>query len=310
MSAGLSFALAACLVASPAGAVEAYLRQRGDQGPLSIAEQELIDLRFQEEARAQRELNQLRERGEAESKESQVGLCATPFGVDVVGITETVALIGATVSGISARLRKQELEKLNEQLRQVNQQLRQQARVGTLYAPGLSYAPSHTVAASAVVTVPPEATAEAWQPLAPSTAGGSSAGAASAALVDASLDEPLDECRAALREGKRLLKDGNGPSALVRFEKAHLLSRANGNKVQERRALRGLAASHKIMGNYKKAITYLEKVLEVSNTMDDHLGDADAYGVIADCYTLLNDYEMAAKFYDRYIEAMAKDGPV
>lgn len=44
--------------------------------------------------------------------------------------------------------------------------------------------------------------------------------------------------------------------------------------------------------------------------MDDHLGDADAYGVIADCYTLLNDYEMAAKFYDRYIEAMAKDGPV
>lgn len=40
--------------------MEAYLRQRGDQGPLSIAEQELIDLRFQEEARAQRELNQLR----------------------------------------------------------------------------------------------------------------------------------------------------------------------------------------------------------------------------------------------------------
>ena len=39
-----------------------------------------------------------------------MGLCATPFGVDVVGITETVALIGATVSGISARLRKQELE--------------------------------------------------------------------------------------------------------------------------------------------------------------------------------------------------------
>lgn len=52
------------------------------------------------------------------------------------------------------------LQKLNEQLRQVNQQLRQQARVGTLYAPGLSYAPSHTVAASAVVTVPPEATGE------------------------------------------------------------------------------------------------------------------------------------------------------
>lgn len=51
-------------------------------------------------------------------------LCATPFGVDVVGITEFVALTGALVGGISARRRKQELERLNEQLRTINTQLR------------------------------------------------------------------------------------------------------------------------------------------------------------------------------------------
>jgi hypothetical protein len=129
-------------------------------------------------------------------------LCATPFGVDVVGITELFALVGgiyavhltntrahththrrypanvnrsakacfnvtpdilpvyqnsptiatasnplkrlfklcikvgAVVGGVSARQRKDELERLNEQLRKINLSLRQQARAGTLYAPG------------------------------------------------------------------------------------------------------------------------------------------------------------------------------
>jgi len=46
-------------------------------------------------------------------------LCVTPFGVDIVGITELVALVGALVGGITARQRKAELERLNEQLRKV-----------------------------------------------------------------------------------------------------------------------------------------------------------------------------------------------
>ena len=44
--------------------------------------------------------------------------------------------IGALVGGIVARQRKEEVEKLNEQLRKINLQLRQQARAGTIYAPG------------------------------------------------------------------------------------------------------------------------------------------------------------------------------
>lgn len=38
-------------------------------------------------------------------------------------------------------------------------------------------------------------------------------------------------------------------------------------------------------------------------------GDADAYGVIADCYTDLGEYEKAAQFYDRYIDTMNREGP-
>ncbi len=72
----------------------------------------------------------------------QVGkLCATPFGIDVVGITEVTALIGALVGGITARKRKDEVERLNEQLRSINLSLRQQARAGTVYAPGEAQAP-------------------------------------------------------------------------------------------------------------------------------------------------------------------------
>lgn len=69
----------------------------------------------------------------------QIGkLCATPFGIDIVGITEFVALVGALVGGITARQRKAELERLNEQLRKINLSLRQQARAGTVYAPGVA----------------------------------------------------------------------------------------------------------------------------------------------------------------------------
>lgn len=40
------------------------------------------------------------------SNTNSYALCATPFGVDVVGITEFIALLGALTGGIAARQRK------------------------------------------------------------------------------------------------------------------------------------------------------------------------------------------------------------
>ena len=54
-------------------------------------------------------------------------------------------------AGVAARQRKAELERLNEQLRKINMSLRQQARAGTVYAPGLNYAPIPSFAAAAPV---------------------------------------------------------------------------------------------------------------------------------------------------------------
>lgn len=57
------------------------------------------------------ELQQKRIDAELLSRSSQDGkLCATPYGVDVVGITEAIALAGALFGGISSRQRKREVE--------------------------------------------------------------------------------------------------------------------------------------------------------------------------------------------------------
>jgi hypothetical protein len=83
------------------------------------------------------EIARARTEAEADASRSAAGkLCATPYGIDVVGITEAIALLGATVGGVSARQRKVELEEVNEKLRAINISLRQQARAGVVYAPG------------------------------------------------------------------------------------------------------------------------------------------------------------------------------
>ena len=223
---------------------------------------------------------------EAQARSSLVGgqtLCVTPFGVDVVGITEAVALIGALVGGLSARQRKQELEELNVKLRAINVNLRQQARSsGVTYAPGLTYVPTGGTGSD-------------------SNANGA---AAAATLTAAPEVTELSETRSALKEGRRLLKEGEAPGAMVQFKKALLLSRQTSNRVQERRAVRGLAACKRENGDVKGSIEDYLKVLEISQEIGDYTGDADAYGVIADLYTDLGELEKAGKYYDRYINAL------
>jgi hypothetical protein len=121
-----------------------------------------------------------------------------------------IAFIGALVGGLVARQRKQETERLNEQLRRINMQLRQQARAGTIYAPGLSYAPVNrsSVAPSAVATpeaVTAEASASATAVAAPATLGS----------TDEATTPEQEACRDVLREGKRLLRSQQGMLATM-----------------------------------------------------------------------------------------------
>jgi tetratricopeptide (TPR) repeat protein len=65
-----------------------------------------------------------------------------------------------------------------------------------------------------------------------------------------------------------------------------------------------------MQGQLRAAIQHLTRVLEISQEMDDHVGDADACGTIADVYTELGQFDTAAQYYDKYIERMTTDGPV
>jgi len=286
-----------------------FLTKTGARGLLAEEEERLYRLRLQKEAEVVKELD--RARAELLADEAFPGrtgqLCATPFGVDVVGITTAVGLIGAAVGGFSARARKDEVEALNNQLRKINMSLRQQARAGTVYAPGLNYAPQPLGGggggggATATAVAPAPAALAPPPPPAP---------AASTTLDEDDAGPELRACVAALREGKRLLKAGEGPPALVRFEKALMLAEAIGDTIHEKRAVRGLAAASRLNGDRRSAIKHLERVLALSRATRDHVGDADAFGTIADLYTELGAFEKAAEYYDRYISRMATDGPV
>ena len=98
---------------------------------LKDEEAKLKALRFEREAERVREINEIRALEEQKAR-AQVAegntLCVTPFGVDVVGITQTVALVGAIGAGLTSNARKAEIAELNEKLRLVNSTLRAQIR--------------------------------------------------------------------------------------------------------------------------------------------------------------------------------------
>ncbi len=77
----------------------------GGKGLLADEEQRLFKLRQEKEEQVQREISKQRQMFEREAKDGQLDkLCATPFGVDVVGITEFIALTGALVGGTPSAL--------------------------------------------------------------------------------------------------------------------------------------------------------------------------------------------------------------
>ena len=81
---------------------------------LRAEEAKAIEMRYMKEGEAQAELNRLREESESKSREQVLAgktLCVTPFGIDIVGITEFVALAGAIASGLSVNQKKEEIER-------------------------------------------------------------------------------------------------------------------------------------------------------------------------------------------------------
>ena len=202
-------------------------------------------------------------------------LCVTPFGIDVVGITEAMALVGAVASGISANQKKEEIVQLNEKLRKINQGLMATSRPK-----------GEVVATNGVVAVVDEpavgASVDDWD----------------------SLSDDMKELKLNLRQGRKDLRNEDAQSAMNSFKKAIMLSRVVGDLVSLRRATRGLGAAKRMMGDRQGAIAALKDVLTISTELMDSTGDMDALGAIADLYAELGDLENAGRYYDLYLNQM------
>lgn len=109
------------------------------------------------------------------------------------------------LSGLVARQRKAELQRLNEQLRQINAALRRQAKIES-YAPSLSYAPvGARIAESEVIN-----------------------------------DPRKEELIYHLKNGKNFLRNQAPEKAFVEFKTALELAQNVNDPIEEKKAARGL----------------------------------------------------------------------
>ena len=300
-------------------------------------EAKLKALRFEREAESMREINSRRALEESKARQQVADgktLCITPFGIDVVGITQTVALVGAIGAGLTSNARKAEIAELNEKLRAVNQTLRAQVRPsGPGGAPQVVFPDGGVGGPSSKGGGGPSSSNEASSDTEASANDDPSQTAGASPLDSLDLEDELAraahaqrvasgesseesfpaesesqaETKRALRDGRALLKE-DAPGAYRRaqekFELALTMARMLGDRVQMRRATRGISASRRGLGDGKGAIEGLKRVLEISKEIGDYTGDTDALGAIADIYTEIGDLENAGKYYDLYLDAL------
>lgn len=248
------------------------------------------------------------ERIEANSRDAVArgeALCVTPSGVDIVGITELLALIGATASGIRARQQKIVVDELNEKLRAINQSLTSRSKRNPV---GLGASLGYTGVQMAGTPVDSPMSASMSELAEGSTKNNGDDASKEGKKTDFAVgpddstdDSDYDETRVNLKKGRQFLREKSYREAISSFEKALALSRMNGDQIKMRRAVRGLGATKKAMGEFQEAIKYMEEVLDISKAIKDYTGDMDAVGSIADMYTELGDLEKAGEYYDMYL---------
>ena len=198
------------------------------------------------------------ERIEANSRDAVArgeALCVTPSGVDIVGITELLALIGATASGIRARQQKIVVDELNEKLRAINQSLTTRSKRNPA---GMGASLGYTGVQMAGTPVDSPMSASVSELAAGSTKNNGDDASKEGKKTDFAVgpddsadDIEYDETRVNLKKGRQLLREKSYREAISSFEKALALSRMNGDQIKMRRAVRGLGATKKAMGEFQ-----------------------------------------------------------
>ena len=233
--------------------------------------------------RAGRRLAQLRAREEAEARAAAAPAPARrAAAVNRMGSLGTspavtallsVALVGSTVTGSLAGRRRRQLEALTARMKELNLRLR--TREGDLRAVLASF-----------------------------DAGPSSGGPG---RDDDAAAAEADPMVAYLQSGKQALREGRAGDAAALLREGLGLAESAGNPEARRSALLGLAAAEQQRGDLAAALELLFKVAGASLELEEAGGSCDVYGLIADVYTEMGNYEEAGVWYDKAIAGMDAD---
>lgn len=194
--------------------------------------------------------------------------------IELIVLGQFVGFIGASVSGIEARKRKAEIEFLNKRLLEVNKELRKELREGKA---GQYRSPKKT------------------------------------ALNKEGLSDEQNQAReqvvTLMRNGKKQLKVKNATESRHCFEQSLVAIENAGSALDSpwkayRKTYRGLGAALQLEGKNKDALECMQKVLKLCEEHNDQECKGDTLGVIADIYTDLGEIELAAKYYDEYIQML------
>lgn len=216
---------------------------------------------------------------------------AHPLSLTMAAVTllEAAALVGAVVTGILARKRRQQLEETNGKLRRINAELRRQKEAA---AP------------------PEEAQLAAHRTVLERSLGAPSA--AHPVETYGSLKTSLARARRAVEEGLRdaraALAAGGPAQALALLEEALQTSRDIKDSRAERAVVRLRARALRAGGDLPASLNALQRVLELNATVGEAgEGDADTLGEMGDILAEMGEYEAAGKYYDLTISAIQRD---
>ncbi|GMH44019.1 hypothetical protein BSKO_11953 [Bryopsis sp. KO-2023] len=246
-------------------------------------------------------------RSEKSSRELSVGVDPTPttnptesagsgslaFFMGAALAVQSIALVGAIVGGVLARGRRVQLEKMNVKLREVNSELRKRRDQDT-----------HVCEA--------DAEAEAMKSYKAALEMAMDAPAAAHPIEGYgregySLAQARREFSLSLQDGKGALLRNNGMEAMAFTKRALELAQDIKDRRAQRSVFKVQAQAYKLLGESQKALQCLNKSLQISKELDEQYGNVDVYGEMADIHADMGDFETAAEYYDKCIEAIQTD---
>src|SRR5262249_41221666 len=105
--------------------------------------------------------------------------------------------------------------------------------------------------------------------------------------------------RALVKEGRRILNQGEYSQATSIFHFAQTVAEQINAKVGISNALNGIGIVHKLQGNYGQALEYFQKSLALSEAINDNTGIARTLNNIGSVHYLQSDYELALDHYKK-----------